>query len=164
MSEVPSALIGVGQRRSELSLWRISTAKPMTPYYQIEHTQTQNSKDPACFPVQLHRVNPLPASRSTRLGRWHIPGLRCRQQRSVGRRRGQILAQQRRPASSPPSNGTATEDCFKHASTQNSPLYIRSCTSETSGEDDVSSIAFRYQTEPRGSFVKLPDKGHLEIN
>ena len=38
----------------------------MTPYYQIEYTQTQNSKDPACFRVQFHRVNPIPTSRSTR--------------------------------------------------------------------------------------------------
>jgi hypothetical protein len=30
--------------------------------------------------------------------------------------------------------------------------------------DDISSVAFWYQTEPHASFPKLPDKDHLEVN
>jgi len=30
--------------------------------------------------------------------------------------------------------------------------------------DDISSVAFWYQTEPHTSFPKLPDKDHLEVN
>jgi hypothetical protein len=31
-------------------------------------------------------------------------------------------------------------------------------------EDDISSVAFWYQTEPHAPFPKLPDKDHLEVN
>jgi hypothetical protein len=31
-------------------------------------------------------------------------------------------------------------------------------------QDDISSVAFWYQTEPHAVFPPLPDKDHLEVN
>ncbi len=31
-------------------------------------------------------------------------------------------------------------------------------------QDDISSVAFWYQTEPHAAFAPLPDKDHLEEN